>query len=90
MYISAGPRSSESPATPTANVERANSILKYNKTDLRSTMRLNALVLLYVHKDIPLHLPLCLNRFAAQHPRRMLLSDLTTEATSILDNSDSD
>ena len=69
----------------TANVERANLTLNYIKTGLRSTMsetKLNALVLLYVLKDIPLHLPSISDRFAVQHPRTMMLSDLTTETTS--------
>ena len=44
------------PAT-SASVERANSALRYVKTDFRSTMlegRLNALLLLYLHSDIKL------------------------------------
>jgi hypothetical protein len=75
----------------TANVERANSSLKYMKTDLRSSMsetRLNALVLLYVHKDIPIHVPSVVDRFAANYPGRMLLSDCTIETASASDNSD--
>jgi hypothetical protein len=47
----------------------------------------NALVLLYVHKDIPIHVPSVVDRFAANHPRRMLLSDYTTETASVSDNS---
>ena len=38
-----------------ASVERANSTLRYVKTDFRSTMseeRFNALLLLYVHRDM--------------------------------------
>ena len=59
-----------------ANVERASSSLKYTKTELRSSMgqaRLNALVLLYVHKSLPYDLDRVLDRFATAHPRRMLL-----------------
>ena len=59
-----------------AGVERANSTLKFIKTERRSTMtqsRLNALVLLHCHKSIPLDLDAVLNRFASAHPRRMLL-----------------
>ena len=44
------------PAT-SASVERANLLLRYFKTDFRSTMsenRLNALLVLYVHSDIKL------------------------------------
>ena len=59
-----------------ANVERANSSLKYIKAELRSSMGqacLNALVLLYIHKSLPLDLDRVLDRFATAHPRRMLL-----------------
>jgi hypothetical protein len=59
-----------------ANVERANSTVKFIKTDLRSRMseaRLNALVLLFCHKSVPLNLEAVVNRFATTHPRRMLL-----------------
>ena len=68
-----------------ANVERANSALKYVKTDLRSTMsqaRLNALVLLFIHKAIPINLDAVVDRFARAHPRRMLLINPTLEESS--------
>ena len=68
-----------------ANVERANSALKYVKTDLRSTMseaRLNALVLLFIHKAIPINLDAVVDRFARSHPHRMLLINPTLEESS--------
>ena len=52
-----------------ASVERANSALDYVKTELRSTMgqdRLNDLILLYVHKDIPLQYCQIVDQFAAK------------------------
>ena len=63
------------PAT-SATVERANSALKRVKTDLRSTMdqdRLNALLLLHVHRDIKLDVNKVIDTFANRHPRRMML-----------------
>ena len=59
-----------------ADVECAHSILRFIKTDRRSTMtesRLNALILLFCHKQIPPDLDAVLNRFATAHPRQMLL-----------------
>jgi hypothetical protein len=38
-------------------------------------MHFNALMLLYVHKDILLEYGEIIRRFAAQHPRRMLLQN---------------
>ena len=58
-----------------ATVKRGNSALKYVKTELRSTMgqnRLNALIVLYVHKDIGLDFDAILNAFASKRSRRML------------------
>lgn len=63
-----------SPVT-SAGVERANSSLKFVKSVHRSTMtegRLNALLLLFVHRDIPLDLDKIVDAYAAKHPRRML------------------
>ena len=60
----------------TASVERGNSSLKYVKSELRTTMtqdRLNALILLFIHKDIPLDYDVIVNAFAAKRPGRMLL-----------------
>lgn len=59
-----------------ASVERSHSALKLVKTKLRSTMlndRLNALILLEVHKDITLNYDIILNDFASKYPRRMVL-----------------
>mgnify|MGYP000751363744 FL=1 len=56
-------------------VERSNSSLKFVKSAERSTMgedRFNALVLLFVHKDIPLDLDKIIDAYAKKHPRRML------------------
>jgi len=61
-----------------AGVERANSALKFIKTVHRHTMsqdRFNALVLLFVHRDIVLDYKRIINMFANRHPRRMLLLD---------------
>ena len=58
------------------DVEHAHSILRFIKTDHRSTItesRLNALILMFCYKQTPLDLDAVLNRFATAHPRRMLL-----------------
>ncbi|XP_078679498.1 52 kDa repressor of the inhibitor of the protein kinase-like [Branchiostoma floridae x Branchiostoma belcheri] len=58
-----------------AGVERANSALRFVKNAYRSTMgedRLNALLLLFVHRDIPLDYDKIVNTYATRHPRRML------------------
>ena len=58
----------------TATVERSNSALGYIKTKLWSTMgqqRLNDLILLFVHKDVPLDVEAVIDRFACMKPRRM-------------------
>ena len=58
-----------------ASTERANSALKFIKSD-RSTMgqdRLNALLLLYVHKDIVLDYEAVIDLYASRYPRRMVL-----------------
>ena len=60
----------------TAAVERANSALGFVKSDHRSTMsegRLNALLRLYVHKDIQLDFEEVVTAYGHKHPRRMLL-----------------
>ncbi|XP_066274145.1 52 kDa repressor of the inhibitor of the protein kinase-like [Branchiostoma lanceolatum] len=65
-----------------AGVERANSALRYVKNVYRSTMsedRLNALLLLFVHRDIPLDYDTIVNMYAAQHPRRMLFVNPLSE-----------
>ena len=65
----------DNPVT-TASVERANSALGFIKSDHRSTMsegRLNALLRLYVYKDIPLDFQEVVTAYGHKHPRRMLL-----------------
>lgn len=65
------------PAT-SASVERSNSALKRVKTDLRSTIsedRMNALLLLLVHRDIELDVGKIIDSFANKHPRRMMLAN---------------
>jgi hypothetical protein len=60
-----------------AGVERTNSSLRFIKNAYRSTMgdeRFNALMLLYIHSDIPVHYGMVVNRFSQLHPRKMLLS----------------
>ena len=57
------------------STERANSALKFIKSD-RSTMgqdRLNALLLLYVHKDIVVDYEAVIDLYASRHLRRMVL-----------------
>ena len=58
-----------------SGIERANSTLRFIKNNMRSTMgedRFNALILLYVHKDIPLPIDAVIDMYAGQYPRRML------------------
>ena len=58
-----------------AGVERANSSLRYTKNVYRSTMleeRLNALILLFVHRDIHPDYDKIINIYGTKHPRRML------------------
>ena len=69
------------PAT-SASVERANSALRYVKTDFRSTMsedRFNALLLLYVHRVIKLDYKKIIDMYAMRYPRRMVLKNPLTE-----------
>lgn len=57
-------------------VERANSSLRHVKSCFRGAMsedRFNALVLLFVHKDIQLDIDAVINMYARRHPRRMIL-----------------
>lgn len=59
-----------------SSVERANSSLKFIKNPMQSTMhedRLNALLLLYVHKDIAVDYNTVLDTFSRRNPRKMLL-----------------
>ena len=62
----------------TAAVERSHSSLKIVKSKLQSRMgegRLNALMLLYVHKDIELDYNKIIDRYAKKYPRRMRFSN---------------
>ncbi|CAG2200917.1 unnamed protein product [Mytilus edulis] len=66
----------EKPTTLSVTSERANSSLKYIKTFSRNTMgeeRLNALLLLYVHKNIKLDYEKIIDDFSRRNPRKMLL-----------------
>jgi len=59
-----------------SGVERANSNLRFIKNAFRSTMgddRFNALILMYIHKDIELDIEKIIDSFAQRNPRRMLL-----------------
>jgi len=61
-----------------ASVERANSALKFVKSDRRNRMgegRLNALLLLFMHKDISIELEKVVDIFVRRRPRRLLLED---------------
>ena len=51
----------------TSTTERANSALKFVKSDRRS------LILLYVHKDLPLNYEAVVDLYASRYPRRMTL-----------------
>jgi hAT family C-terminal dimerisation region len=58
------------------DMERANSSLRFVKSCFRGTMsedRFNALILLFVHKDIDLDIDAVINIYARRHPRRMVL-----------------
>ncbi|WAR24223.1 P52K-like protein [Mya arenaria] len=61
-----------------AGVERSNSSWKFIKNPHRSTMgqsRFNALMLLFIHRDIKLDIEEIVNIYARKYPRRMLLID---------------
>ena len=62
----------------TAAVERSHSNLKIVKSKLQSRMgegRLNALMLLYIHKDIELDYNKIIDRYAKKYPHRMRFSN---------------
>ena len=64
-------------------MERGNSALKYVKTELRNTMgqeRLNALMLLYIHKDIYIDYNAVIDIFATKYPPKMLFVNLLDTA----------
>ena len=59
-----------------ASVERANSGLKFVKTDRRNRMgesRLNSLLLLFMHRDIEVQVDKVVDIFVCRKPRRLLL-----------------
>jgi hypothetical protein len=59
-----------------SSTERANSSLKLIKNVMRSTMgedQLNALLLLYVHRDIKLDYDKIIDDYALRNPRKMVL-----------------
>ena len=67
----------------TASVERTNSALRFIKTSYRSTMceqRFNALVLLFVHRDIVLDYVKIIDMYAQRYPRRMLFHNPLMES----------
>ena len=71
-----------SPVT-TATVERSISALGYVKSKLRSTMgqeRLNALLLLFIHKDVAIDYEAVVDAFARKKPRRMLFTNPLDDA----------
>ena len=62
----------------TAVVGRSHSALKILKSKMQSTMRegrLNALMMLYVHKDIKLNYNKIIDIYANKFPRRMRFSN---------------
>ena len=66
----------------TAATEHSHSGLQIVKTKLQSTMgqqRLNALMLLYIHKDIQINSPKIIDIYANRYPRRMLFKNPLAE-----------
>ena len=64
-----------------ASIERTNSALPYVITNFLSTVsegRFNALVLLYIHRDIKLNYKKIIAMHALHYPRRMVLKNLLT------------
>ena len=69
------------PVSTTAT-ECSHSCLQVAKKMLQSTMgqnRLNALMLLYIHKDIPLNYNKIIDLYANRYPRRMNFSNPLAE-----------
>lgn len=65
-----------------ASIERTYSALRFIKTSYRSTMtedRFNALALLFVHRDIPLHYDIIIDKYTRKYPRRMLFKNPLVE-----------
>ena len=68
--------------TTSTSVERANSALRYLKTDFRSTVSedtFNTLLLLYVRRDIKLDYKKMIDMYAMRYPRRTVLKKPLTE-----------
>ena len=66
----------------TAATEHSHSGLQIVKTKLQSTMgqqRLNALMLLYIHKDIQINYQKIIDIYANRYPRRMFKNPLAEE-----------
>ena len=66
----------------TAATEHSHSGLQIVKTKLQSTMgqqRLNALMLLYIHKDIQINYPKIIDIYANRCPRKMLFKNPLAE-----------
>ena len=62
--------------------KKANSTLQHLRTDFRSMMgeeRLNALSLVYIHRDIFLDYDKIIDIYASKYPRRMLLINPLSE-----------
>ena len=67
-----------------SSVESANSAIRYVKNDFRSTMsedRFNALLLLYIHRDIRLDYKKIIDMYAMCYPKKkkMVLKNPLTE-----------
>ena len=67
-------RGSQTRAVPSGVVARFVGIQGYQVLRMHEHGFLNDLILLYVHKDVPLDYDLVLDSYANDHPRRMLLS----------------
>ena len=66
------------PVTLTASVEKADSALKFVKSDGSNRMgeeRLNALILRFMHNDMSIEVEKVVNIFVRRKPRRLLLAD---------------
>ena len=69
-------------AATSASEERENSALRHGKTDFRSMMgeeRLNALLLVYIRRDIFLDYDKIIDMYASKYPRRMPLINPISE-----------
>ena len=55
-----------------AGVERANSSLRYIKNVYRSTMTVDTIIGLFIHRDIKLDYDAIVDMYGNRHPHRML------------------